>query len=174
VTASGGETADRDPGSRLVRLIGHLESAVLVLILATMVVLAGAQIVLRNTTGGGIVWADPALRVLVLWIGMVGALAATRDDKHLTVDAVSRLLSATWKARTRVITDLVTAVVSGLVAWHAARLMIGDKQAGLTAFGEVPVWVCEAILPIGFGLIAMRYVAYVVQHGRTVVRGVDA
>ncbi len=171
---AGGRPADPRPGSRLVRVVGRLESGVLVIILGTMVVLAAAQIVLRNTTGGGLVWADPALRVLVLWIGMVGALAATRDDSHLTVDVVSRMLSATWKARVRVVTDLVTASVSGLVAWHAARLMIGDRQYGLMAFGQVPVWVCEAILPIGFGLIAIRYLAYAFEHIRTAVRGVDA
>lgn len=156
------------------RVVGHLESGMLVVILAAMVALAAAQIALRNTTGGGIVWADPALRVLVLWIGMVGALAATRDDSHLTVDVVSRLLSPTWKARVRTLTDVVTAVVSGLVAWHAARLMIGDRQYGLIAFGQVPVWVCEAILPVGFGLIAVRYLAYAVMHGRIAVRGGDA
>jgi len=173
VIGAGGRHAVQRPDSRLVRVVGHLESAVLVVILGTMVMLAAAQIVLRNTTGGGIVWADPALRVLVLWIAMVGALAATRDDSHLTVDVISRLLSPAWKARVRTITDLVTAAVSALVAWHAARLMIGDRQYGLIAFGQVPVWVCESILPVAFGLIAIRYLAYAVQHGRTAVRGGD-
>ena len=136
-----------------------------------MVGLAAAQILLRNITGGGIAWADPALRVLVLWIAMVGALAATRDDSHLTVDAVSRLLSAAWKARVRVLTDLITAGVSGLVAWYAARLTLGDKQDGVMAFADVPVWVCELVLPIGFSLIAARYLAYAVEHLRGAWRG---
>ena len=167
----GCEPRGRTFGGRTLGLIGRLESAILVLILAAMIALAGAQIVLRNVTGGGIAWADPALRVLVLWIGMVGALAATRDDSHLTVDVLSRLLSDRGKAIVRVITDVVTAVVSGIVAWHAARLTLGDREAGLTAFADVPVWVCELILPIGFGLIAVRFLVHAVEHLRRLVRG---
>jgi TRAP-type C4-dicarboxylate transport system permease small subunit len=169
----GRDDRGRSLKGRTLGLIGRLESALLVLILAAMVALAGAQIVLRNVTGGGIAWADPALRVLVLWIGMVGALAATRDDSHLTVDVVARLLSERWKARVRVITDLATAAVSGVVAWHAARLTIGDREAALMAFANVPVWVCELILPVGFGLIAVRYLVYAAEHLRAALQGTD-
>jgi TRAP-type C4-dicarboxylate transport system permease small subunit len=155
--------SDRRPAG-IVRLIDRLEAGLLALILLVMVVLAGAQIVLRNTTGGGIGWADPALRVLVLWLAMAGALAATRDNSHLTVDVVSRLLPGRARAGLRVVTDLVTSGVSGLVAYHAVRLVLEDRAGGLLAFGSVPVWVCELVLPTAFGLIALRFLAYAWQH----------
>jgi hypothetical protein len=28
---------------------------------------------------------------------------------------------------------------------------------GGLAFGQVPVWVCEAIMPVAFGVMALRY-----------------
>ena len=62
------------------------------------VVLAALQIVLRYGFDSGIAWADPLLRVLVLWLGLLGALAATRDRRHITIDVLSRMLPARAKA----------------------------------------------------------------------------
>jgi len=150
--------------SRLLRVTAHVEDALLVLILAAMVVLSAAQIILRNLFDGAILWADPMLRVSVLWVGMIGAMVATRSDKQISVDAVSRFLPTHLKARIRVVTDLFTAVVSGVVAWSALRLVLDDRAAGVTAVAFVPVWACEAILPVAFGVIALRYVLFAIKH----------
>jgi TRAP-type C4-dicarboxylate transport system permease small subunit len=152
--------------SRLLRATALIEDALLVLILATMVGLAATQIILRNFFDGAILWADPMLRVGVLWVGMIGAMVATRSDKQISVDAVSRFLPTRMKARVRVITDLFTAVISAVVAWSALRLVLDDRAAGVTAVAFVPVWICEAILPLAFGIIALRYVLFAVRHLR--------
>jgi TRAP-type C4-dicarboxylate transport system permease small subunit len=151
---------------RLIRLVAAIEDTLLVAILTFMIGLAGAQITLRNLFDTGLLWADPALRVMVLWVGMIGAMVATRFDKQISVDAVSRFLSPRWRARVRVVTDLFTAIVSAMVAWHGLRLVLDDKAAGSTVFASVPVWVCEMILPLAFGVIALRYLLYTVVHVR--------
>ena len=152
--------------SRLIRATSLVEDALLVVMLAAMVGLAATQIILRNLFDGAILWADPILRVGVLWVGMIGAMVATRSDKQISVDVLSRFLPARLKARVRVITDLFTAVVSAVVAWSALRLVIDDRAAGVTAVAFVPVWICEAILPVAFGVIAIRYALYAVKHLR--------
>jgi TRAP-type C4-dicarboxylate transport system permease small subunit len=152
--------------SRLIRATALVEDALLVLLLAAMVGLAATQIILRNLFDGAILWADPMLRVSVLWVGMIGAMVATRSDKQISVDAVSRFLPPRLKARVRVITDLFTAVVSAVVAWSAYRLVLDDRAAGVTAIAFVPVWICEAILPVAFGVIAFRYALYAFKHLR--------
>lgn len=160
--------------SRLLRATAFFEDALLVLILAAMVLLSATQIILRNLFDGAILWADPMLRVGVLWVGMIGAMVATRSDKQISVDAVSRFLPTRWKARIRVVTDLFTAGVSAVVAWSALRLALDDRAAGVTAVAFVPVWICEAILPVAFGIIALRYVLFAIKHLRISVVGEDA
>jgi TRAP-type C4-dicarboxylate transport system permease small subunit len=150
--------------SRLLRVTALFEDALLVLILAAMVVLSATQIVLRNLFDGAILWADPMLRVAVLWVGMIGAMVATRSDKQISIDAVSQFLPSRMKARVRVLTDLFTAVVSAVVAWSAYRLVLDDRAAGVTAVAFVPVWVCEAIIPVAFAVIAIRYLLYAIKH----------
>ena len=152
--------------SRLLRATALVEDGLLVLILAAMVGLAATQIILRNLFDGAILWADPMLRVGVLWVGMIGAMVATRSDKQISVDAVSRFLPTRLKARVRVLTDLFTAGVSAVVAWSALRLVLDDRAAGVTALAHVPVWICEAILPVAFAVISIRYVLFAVKHLR--------
>ena len=152
--------------SRLLRLTRVLEDALLVILLAAMVVVSGAQIVLRNLFDTSFLWADPLLRVAVLWVGMIGAMVATRSDRQISIDALSRFLPDRWKARVRVVTDLFTAVVAGIVAWNAGRLVLDDRAAGSMVMNGVPLWVCETILPLAFGVIALRYLLFAWHHLR--------
>ena len=169
------ETSGVATGQRLLRVLEVVEDALLILILAGMMVLAAGQIVARNVVGSGMLWADPALRVMVLWVGLIGAMVATRYDKQISVDAVSRFLPDRWKAIVRVVTDLFTAAVSAVVAWNAWRLAQDDRAAGTTLFASVPLWVCELILPVAFSVIALRYLVYAVRHLRQAWRaGADA
>jgi TRAP-type C4-dicarboxylate transport system permease small subunit len=155
--------------SRLLTLTGILEDGLLVILLAAMVVVAGAQIVLRNLFDSSLLWADPLLRVAVLWVGMIGAMVATRSDKQISIDAVSRFLPGRWKTRVRVLTDLFTAAVAAVVAWNGYRLVIDDRAAGGVAISSVPVWVCEAVLPVAFGVIALRYGLFAIRNFRSSV-----
>ena len=74
--------------------IARIEEWVLTVLVLVLVLLAGGQILLRNLFGGGISWADPFLRTLVVWTAVLGALAAVRDDKHIAVDVLQRFLPA--------------------------------------------------------------------------------
>jgi len=73
----------------LLRLVHRAEDALLVAMLALMIGVAVTQIVLRNGFDGGLLWGDAFLRVLVLWIGLTGALVASRDRRHINIDVIS-------------------------------------------------------------------------------------
>jgi TRAP-type C4-dicarboxylate transport system permease small subunit len=160
--------ADNQPTilNRLQRATAVFEDALLIALLSAMILVSGTQIVLRNLFDSAILWADPLLRVAVLWVGMIGAMVATRSDKQIAIDALSRFLPQHWKFRFRVVTDLFTAAVSAVVAWSSFRLMMGDREAGGMAISFVPVWVCESILPVAFAVIALRYLLFAVEHFR--------
>ncbi len=144
---------------QLKHLLARLEEAVLVLILSAMILLAAWQILMRNLFDSGLFWADPALRMMVLWLALLGAIAATRDDRHIRIDLFSRYLSPRGKAWVQMINDLFSGVVCGLIAWHAGRLVAFEWQDGSQLFGGLPSWIGESIIPIGFGLMALRFLS---------------
>lgn len=157
--------------TRALKWAGWFEDGVLVTLLAVMVLLAAAQIVLRNLFDVGLLWVDPALRLLVLWVGMLGAVAATRDDRQITVDAVSRFLPTRARTAVRAVTDLFATGVSGVLTWHAARLVFDERAAATTTFAGLPVWVAQLVLPVAFGVITARYMVLAFTHLRDATKG---
>ena len=71
----------------------RIENGILALLVLLLVGLSGAQILLRIFFETGLSWADPFLRGLVLWTGMLGALAAVRDERHIALDLLQRYLT---------------------------------------------------------------------------------
>jgi len=150
--------------ARLVKIVTWTENALLIAILALMVSLAGAQIFFRNFFDISITNSDQILRLLVLWVAFLGAVAASREGKHIHVDAIARWLPNRIKSGVGAITDLFTLVVCLLLAWQALRFMQSALNSGEMAFGSFPVWVAALILPLGFTLIALRYGLRCMHH----------
>ncbi len=150
--------------ARFDRLLAQIEDGLLVFTLTAMILLAGLQIVLRNGWDSGLTWGDPLLRILVLWVGLLGAMAATRANNQITIDLLSRLLSERLNRIKSVVVDLFAAVVCGLLAYHSARFVMMEYEDGMMAFAAVPAWLCELILPLGFGLMALRYLLFCIGH----------
>ena len=149
--------------SRLERIrhgVARLEDILLTLLLTGMILLAAAQILSRNLFSFGFVWGEPLLRVLVLWLALLGAMAATRDGNHIRIDVLSRFLPPGANLWVRRITDLFGALVCALVAWHAGRFVHADWQDGLNWISGVPSWTVELIIPIGFGVMALRFLLH--------------
>lgn len=126
-------------------------------LLLLMIVVAVTQILLRNLFDSGILWGDELVRVLVLWIGLIGAMVASRNNHHISIDVISRYLPEKIKQLTSLVTAWFTAVICGLMTWFSLRFVIMEKQDGLIAFSSVPAWVCESIIPFAFAIITIRY-----------------
>lgn len=142
---------------RVRELLHHIEKGILALLLTAMVLLAALQILMRNIWDSGLPWADPSLRTIVLWLAMMGAMAATRDHSHIRIDLLSRFLPPLAKGASTRITNLFTGLVCGLLAWHGARFVYFEWQDGIMVFGNIPAWYAESIIPIGFGVMAIRF-----------------
>ncbi|MDX1460706.1 MAG: TRAP transporter small permease [Xanthomonadales bacterium] len=142
---------------RLERWGKGFEDALLLLILTGMIGLAAGQIVLRNIFDTGFIWTDELLRMLVLWIAMAGALAASRRDRHISIAILDRYLPDWANRGVQVFIDAFTSAVCGIVCWHSLRFVIDSRLFGDTLFGGFPAWIAQAVVPVGFGLIAWRY-----------------
>ena len=146
------------PSALWLRWLHNIEDGLLGLILFTMVVLASSQVIMRNLFDSGFSWGDPLLRLLVLWLGLMGAMVATRLDRHITVDALLRVLNPPLQRIARIVTKLATAAVCALLAYHSARLVAIDYEFQSLVIGSVPAWVGDLILPIAFSVMTLRLV----------------
>ena len=142
----------------------YAENAVLVTILISMILLAGTQIFLRNVLDTSLFWGDEMLRMMVLWLTVAGGLAASRMDKHISIEVLDRFLPDSLQLITKIFIDLFTAAVCAFIAWHSARFVIGSYEFGDTVMKNTPAWMLQIILPVGFGLMAYRHLVLAIKR----------
>ena len=147
------------------------EDAVLVIILTALILLAASQIVMRNFFSFGFIWADEMLRMLVLWIAVAGAVAASRTDKHINIAILDRFLPEKLKLLVKIVIHIFTATVCGAVAWYSVQFVQMSHEFGDVLMGSVPAWLPQLILPVGFGLICYRYSLFVIKEVYRLARG---
>jgi TRAP-type C4-dicarboxylate transport system permease small subunit len=133
------------------------EDALLVFLLSGMIFLAALQILLRNFFEVGIIWADPLLRVGVLWLGLIGATVATRHNKHIRIDLLSKAFSRNTHRLIQAVVGQVSAWTCLVIGWHGMHWIRLDYEDGYTAFAGIPAWMLEIIVPLSFALIGLRY-----------------
>jgi len=152
---------NNDPGKSFVehvRLVLHrIEDAILVGLLSIMIGMSVIQIFLRNLFESGISWSDVLVRILVLWVGLVGAMVASRQGNHITIDILNRYLPKHIKILASFLIELFTALICSIVAYYSLLFAQMEFVDGGIAFAQVPTWICVAIIPFAFTVIGLRY-----------------
>jgi TRAP-type C4-dicarboxylate transport system permease small subunit len=162
------------PAGAVDRIGRWAENFVLCAFLFAMIALAASQPLLRELAGRGFAWGDEALRLLVLWSAMIGAIAASRDDVHLRIDVASRFLPRRPRAVVALLVDLFSAGVAGVLAWQSWRFVAETREFGDVLLDGWPAWILQLILPVAFALIAWRYLMLAAGRARDALRPVGA
>ena len=129
-----------------------------------MMLLAVGQIVLREVFNTGFVWADELIKLMVLWLAMVGSIAACRENRHIRIDALSHVLPRLAVEVIRVLVDLFAAFICGLLAWQAWQYLQVEIEYQDTVLVNVPAWIAHIVMPAAFLLISFRFLVLVVKQ----------
>ena len=143
--------------ARIDNSIFYLENGIILLTLGSMVILSFLQVLMRNFFNSGFLWGDILLRHLVLWVGFAGASLATRQEKHINIDLLTRVVAAKYLPPVKMLVDLFAIVVCIVLARASYVFLSFEKEAGTIIFADVPAWYLQIILPLGFLLIAFRF-----------------
>ena len=139
-------------------ILNKVESALLIFMLATMVIVAFGQVMLRNVFHTGISGADILLRHLVLWIGFLGAAIATSEERHINIDALRRFLSPRIRSAVDVLTDIFAAIICYFLMNAALTFVKNELLDNRMVYQNIPAWYVQVIIPIGFGLLVIHFI----------------
>jgi TRAP-type C4-dicarboxylate transport system permease small subunit len=142
--------------ARISRAGRALENALIVALLGGLILFSSAQILLRNVLSIGLTWGDGLSRLAVLWLALLGALAASRDGKHITMGAVTQWLPGGYKMAADVAADGFAAVFCTVFTYFALAFVRESRTFEDTLLG-VPAWWLQSIIPLAFALIGYRY-----------------
>lgn len=130
---------------------GLAEQAVLFGLLATVIGIATLQAIATKAFGHSFLWSFEVVRAGTFAIALLGAAFASRYASHLSMDVVSRFLTARRRLVLKVVLALITIFAAGLLAnaGNDIRAQVSHEAGNHT----VPPGLVAAMIPIGAGLI---------------------
>lgn len=147
------------PLKRIFFFLNRLEEILLVSLLSLMILLGFLQILFRNVISVGLIWIDPLLRHLVLWVALLGASIATRENRHITIDLLSNRLNRKTLPWVLKGIHLFSALVCLLLVYPAIRFVQEESLVGKTLAMEIPLWVSQSIMPVMLLVLGLRFLA---------------
>jgi tripartite ATP-independent transporter DctM subunit len=139
----------------VIGLLVLLEDGVAAAALAAMVVLPLVEIAVRRLFGVGVPGSGPFVQHLTLWVGFLGAAIAAREGKLLAL-ATGAAVPRQARRAAAVFSATVAACMTTILACGAVQLVIAERETGTIIAADVPAWVGQLVLPVGFALIAVR------------------
>ena len=143
--------------SRAVVFFARCEELPAALVLVAMGLLplaeAGARLSGRSIPG-----AVPLVQHLTLWVAFLGAALAARERKLLALATGEFLPAGGFQRVARVTAATIGALVSTLLARGSFDLVRIEREAQTTFGPDLPVWLAQIVLPVAFGVIALRLV----------------
>ncbi len=143
--------------NRWFKTLHRAEDVLLALLAIAFVLLAGAQVGVRFFADGGLLWADSVLKSMVLWLVMLGALAAARDDKHLGMDALLHFLKPTPKRIAIMISMAAASFACVMMCKFSYHFVELERESPSDAHSAIAAWKVLSILPIAFAGMALRF-----------------
>lgn len=138
------------------RWLRDVEHLLVSLVLAALVLLPLGEIVLRKLFQTGISGATAFQQHLTLLIGLLGGALAARERRLLALSTLMNFLKGRWQVFARVFSSAFAAGISVFLCVAAAQLVQTEKEAGkILAYG-IPLWTIQLVMPVSFGVIALR------------------
>jgi len=149
--------------TRLSAAFGRLFNALAIaaaLILLGMVVIVTADIVLRNTMGNGLVWANEVSEYSLYLMTLLTAPWLLRRGQHVRLDIILTLVPARVAWLMEAVGDLLGLVVSVVLIRYGFAMSFDSWRLGAITIKNLvfPEWWLLAPLPVTFVLLAIEFV----------------
>src|SRR6266568_7385192 len=144
------------PRTGIWRVLYGFEDSLLVICLASMMLLPVTEIVLRSIFHTGVSGSSAIVQHLTLIVGMLGGAIAARDGRLLALSPAQTLLKGKAKMAAQLFSGGFAAAISFFLCLSSVQYVRAVKPLGKVLVYGIPMWLIQLVLPIGFGLVALR------------------
>jgi C4-dicarboxylate transporter DctQ subunit len=148
--------------------VDRLEEGLMALFLAVMAVLTSLQVLLRYVFNTGLIWSLEATTYCFAWLVLLGMSYCVRTRSHIALDLLVKRFSDQLRRIVALIAIGVCLAYSLLMFYGSGMFVQRLFTLGHEA-RDLPVarWILTVILPLGFGLLMLRFI----QLGIAIWRG---
>ncbi len=144
----------------MLKKLASLENGIAVAALMLTAFLPILDIVIRKFIPRGIPGAAMFVQHLVLWMAFLGAALGARRGELLSL-STGAFLKGKVKKIAEVFSSGVSVTVCAVLAKGSLDFVLVEYEGGRTLALGIPVWIAEAIMPIGFAVIGLRILKHI-------------
>ncbi|GGA59423.1 TRAP transporter small permease [Pelagibacterium lentulum] len=142
----------------------------LMILLTALVVLANWAVVQRYVLGQPLHFTEEVSAMLLIWIVMIGAIAAERDNQHLSISFIVESLPSPVAKTINIAIGLLSLGIVLFVAWIGWQLT-ASVQTRATDILRISFFWTYVAMPVGLLGIAFYMAAQVVDNLKTLKKG---
>jgi tripartite ATP-independent transporter DctM subunit len=148
---AGDEKNSLSPG----RILYGLERGICYFALICMALLPAAEAAARLFFKTGVPASSGLMVHLLLVIGLFSGMITTRQGEHLSIAVFQYFSNDRIKGYLLVVANILSALVTTIIAWSAVSFI----KIGLTGrlIGFIPDQVFALVIPLGYGVMAVRF-----------------
>lgn len=140
-------------------VLTRIENVLAATALGLATLIAIVAVLLRFLFGTFIFWSEEAIIYLVIYSTFLGAVITLRHNEHVNVDIVGVFLRVGGKRAMAVLGATVTVVYFAVIGFYAWLLLLEPFSTSTsTPALDLPLWVVELAVPLGFTLMFLRAV----------------
>jgi TRAP-type C4-dicarboxylate transport system permease small subunit len=140
------------------RLLDALMLLACVLLL-TMTLLIGADVLLRNIGLGGIAPSNELSEDIIYLLTLLAAPGLLRQGQHIRVDIVLRVLPVKFGWLLEWISDIIGVICCLYFVWYGTRVVMASFESGALSIKTliIPEWWLLAPMPLAFVLLSVEF-----------------
>ena len=105
------------------------------------------------------------MSMAVLWITLLGAMIAVREQGHIRVDIMDRFLPPHWTRPALIVANICASSVCLVVAGYSIEFVWLEYTIPTTnGIGMIPLWILVSIFPIAFFVMGIRFALNIFLH----------
>ena len=135
--------------------------------LGAAALIAIVAVILRNVFNVFLFWSEESIIYLIIFSTFLGAVITLRHQEHVNVDVIATFLGRRGKQAMALLALVITLLYLGGVGYFAWLLLFEPFSTSTsTPALDLPLWVVESSVALGFTLMFLRALELVVRVWR--------
>lgn len=141
-------------------ILKNIEEIILIILLVTMTIVMGVQIVSRYVFQNSLSWSEELTRFLFIWFAFVGWSYSVKEDTIIRIDVFKQKFSPKLKKGFDSMVFVVLFFTSVLIFIYGLQVVLASMKSGQTSAAMgIPIWIVQFSVPFGAMLATVRLLA---------------
>jgi TRAP-type C4-dicarboxylate transport system permease small subunit len=134
-------------------LIDHLFNGLMAIALSVMCIIVFGNVLLRYLFNSGITWSEEVARYLFVWLVLLGSVMVLKDNGHLGVETVIKMLPKPLKRTVYIVSNVIVLYILCLVVEGSWKMTVMNAHSYGPATGMPLSMIYGTGVVMGVGMV---------------------